>query len=196
MARLPPLRPASGYGSPAPPPGPASPYAYGPSPQPVDSQGRPLSGWWLRFGAIFLDGIILSIVPYILTRIFVRHETYGGRHLVGGVIIIGLIFSVVDIVYFAYLNGSDRGQTLGQMMLGIAVRDETSGGAIGPQRAALRILVLSPGLILELDPRARHPGLPLHHRRRPLPAVGQSEAGLPRQGGPHRGRQGPLTAGS
>jgi uncharacterized RDD family membrane protein YckC len=91
-------------------------------------------------------------VPYILTRIFVRHETYGGRHLGGGVIIIGLIFSVVDIVYFAYLNGSDRGQTLGQMMLGIAVRDETSGGAIGPQRAALRILVLTPGLILDWIP--------------------------------------------
>ncbi len=49
-----------------------------------------------------------------------------------GVVIISLIFTVVDIAYFAYLNGSERGQTLGQMMLGIAVRDETSGGAIGP----------------------------------------------------------------
>ena len=148
----PPAPPAYGYGAPAPPPGPASPYAYGPSPQPVDSQGRPLSGWWLRFGAIFIDGIILNIVPYILTRVLVHHGTYGGRHLVGGIIIIGLIFSVVDTIYFAYLNGGESGQTVGQMVFGIAVRDETSGGAIGPQRAALRIVVLEPGLILDWVP--------------------------------------------
>jgi uncharacterized RDD family membrane protein YckC len=72
--------------------------------------------------------------------------------LVGGIIIIGLIFSVVDIVYFAVLNGGESGQTVGQMVFGIAVRDETSGGAIGSQRAALRILVLTPGLILDWIP--------------------------------------------
>ncbi len=32
------------------------------------------------------------------------------------------------------------------MALGIAVRDEVNGGAIGPPRAALRILVLYPGV--------------------------------------------------
>jgi uncharacterized RDD family membrane protein YckC len=85
----------------------------------------------------------------------VRHSNsslVASRHLVAGVVIISLIFTVVDIVYFAYLNGSDRGQTLGQMMLGIAVRDDSSGGAIGPQRAALRILVLEPGFILSWIP--------------------------------------------
>jgi len=151
----PPAPPAYGSGSPAPPPGPASPYAYGPSPQPVDSQGRPLSGWWLRFGAIFIDGLILGIPRAILIAVLVRHSNsslVASRHLVAGVVIISLIFTVVDIVYFAYLNGSDRGQTLGQMMLGIAVRDDSSGGAIGPQRAALRILVLEPGFILSWIP--------------------------------------------
>ena len=61
-------------------------------------------------------------------------------------------FTVVDIAYFAYLNGSANGQTLGQMVFGIAVRDQMSGGAIGPQRAALRILVLEPGFILSWIP--------------------------------------------
>ena len=37
-------------------------------------------------------------------------------------------------------------------MLGIAVRDEATGGAIGPQRAAVRILVLEPGAILSWIP--------------------------------------------
>jgi uncharacterized RDD family membrane protein YckC len=151
----PPAPPAYGYGSAAPPPGPASPYAYGPAAQPVDGQGRPLSGWWLRFGAIFIDGLILGIPRAILIAVLVRHSNsslVASRHLVAGVVIISLIFTVVDIAYFAYLNGSDRGQTLGQMMLGIAVRDESSGGAIGPQRAALRILVLEPGFILSWIP--------------------------------------------
>jgi uncharacterized RDD family membrane protein YckC len=38
------------------------------------------------------------------------------------------------------------------MVLGIAVRDESTGGAIGPQRAGLRILVLDPGLLVSWIP--------------------------------------------
>ena len=34
------------------------------------------------------------------------------------------------------------------MALGIAVRDEATGGAIGPQRAGLRIIVLYPGILV------------------------------------------------
>jgi hypothetical protein len=40
------------------------------------------------------------------------------------------------------------------MALGIAVRDELNGGSIGPPRAALRILVLDPGLVLGWIPIA------------------------------------------
>jgi uncharacterized RDD family membrane protein YckC len=114
-----------------------------------------LSGWWLRFGAIFIDGLILGIPRSILIAALVRHDNnslVGSTHLVAGVVIISVIFTVVDIAYFAFLNGSERGQTLGQMMLGIAVRDEATGGAIGPQRAAIRILVLEPGAILSWIP--------------------------------------------
>jgi uncharacterized RDD family membrane protein YckC len=157
----PPFPPGSGYGPAAPPPGPApssygsygqpGTYGYGPA-APVDNQGRPLAGWWLRFGAIFVDGIILGILPFILISVFVRHATYGGRHLVAGVVIISIIFTAVDLAYFAFLNGGERGQTVGQMLFGIAVRDEATGGAIGPGRAALRIIVLEPGFILEWVP--------------------------------------------
>jgi uncharacterized RDD family membrane protein YckC len=150
----PPAPPGYDYGTPAPPP--AAPYGYGYGPAgPVDNQGRPLSGWWLRFGAIFIDGLILGIPRSILIAAIVRHSNnslVGSTHLVAGVVIISIIFTVVDIAYFAFLNGSERGQTLGQMMLGIAVRDEASGGAIGPQRAAIRILVLEPGAILSWIP--------------------------------------------
>jgi uncharacterized RDD family membrane protein YckC len=151
----PPAPPAYGYGPGAPPPDGASPYGgYGPV-EPVDNQGRPLSGWWLRFGAIFVDGLILGIPRAILTAVFVKNSNnslYGTGHFVAGVIIIGLIFTVIDIAYFAYLNGGERGQTFGQMAFGIAVRDEATGGPIGAQRGALRILVLEPGFILGFLP--------------------------------------------
>jgi len=143
--------PPSGYGA-APPP--AAPYGYGAT-QPVDNQGRPLAGWWLRFGAIFLDSLILNIPAFVLSRVFVSHHSgqlYGGRHLAGGLIVIGLIFTLVDLAYFSLLSGSERGQTVGQMAFGIAVRDEATGGPIGPQRAGLRILALVPGMILDWVP--------------------------------------------
>ncbi len=68
-----PAPPGSGYGPAAPPPGPASPYGYGTAPGPVDNQGRPLSGWWLRFAAIVIDGLILGIPRAILIDVFVQH---------------------------------------------------------------------------------------------------------------------------
>ena len=65
-----------------------------------------------------------------------------------GVVVIGLLFAVIDLGYFAILNGSEKGQTVGQMALGITVRDEATGGAIGPQRAGTRILILEPGIVI------------------------------------------------
>jgi len=40
------------------------------------------------------------------------------------------------------LNGSEAGQTFGKRVLGIAVRDAATGGAIGVQRAVLRYVVV------------------------------------------------------
>ena len=120
---------------------------------PTDSQGRPLSGWWLRFGAIFVDGLILGI-PYaiILSAVLTRGTSISTAHFAAGVVIVGLIFSAINLAYFSLLVGSERGQTVGQMLFGIAVRDEATGGPIGVQRAALRILVLEPGIVLEWFP--------------------------------------------
>ena len=70
-------------------------------------------------------------------------------HWVASLIVIGIIFAVVDIAYFAILNGSEKGQTVGQMMLGIAVRDEASGWRDRvAERAGLRIIVLYPEVLV------------------------------------------------
>jgi uncharacterized RDD family membrane protein YckC len=136
---------------PMPPPSNEGP-SYGYVAVPVDRFGRPLAAWWQRLVAIILDLLILGVPKSILTAIFVGRSTAFSSSWRGGVIVLGVIFALIDLAYFGLLNGSEQGQTVGQMALGIAVRDESSGGAIDPKRAGLRILVLYPGIVLQWLP--------------------------------------------
>jgi uncharacterized RDD family membrane protein YckC len=103
-----------------PPPQTASPYTGGAS--------GPRAGFWRRFAGALIDGILLGIVEGILRAIT---GTGAGT---------GLYF-IVAIVYFTGMIGSSRGQTLGQMALGIRVIDFNTGGSIGYGRAFVRWLV-------------------------------------------------------
>ncbi|HEV3280116.1 MAG TPA: RDD family protein [Acidimicrobiales bacterium] len=134
------------YGQP--PPFGQIPYGY--VPVPADRFGRPLADWWQRLVAIIIDGLIIGIPHLIVTLAVVGSSEGGvfGASWRAGVVLTGIAFAVIGIAYFALLNGSERGQTVGQMALGIAVRDEVNGGSIDPPRAALRILVLYPGIVL------------------------------------------------
>jgi uncharacterized RDD family membrane protein YckC len=126
---------------------------------PVDSQGRPLAEWWQRLVAIILDSVILGIVTGIISAIIIATGHYRGNangifstHLDARHVIAGLITFVIDLAYFAFLNGSEKGQTVGMMALGITVRDTNTGGQIDPQRAGIRIFVLYPGILLRWIP--------------------------------------------
>ncbi len=134
---------------------PGRSYGSGTGPEPVDRFGRPLAAWWQRLVAIIVDGLILGVPKSILAAIIFGSGSGSGLYGAnwrGGIVALGIVFAVIDLAYFALLNGSEQGQTVGQMMLGIAVRDSASGGAIGPQRAGLRILVLYPGILLSWLP--------------------------------------------
>jgi uncharacterized RDD family membrane protein YckC len=90
----------------------------------------PRAGFWRRFGALFIDGIILGIVNVILTAIF-RHS-------------LGAAYGLETIVGWGYgtvLEGGPRGQTIGKMALGIRVIDFNGGGSIGYGRALVRQVV-------------------------------------------------------
>ncbi len=119
---------------------------------PVDRLGRPLAGWWARFLGIFIDSLILGIPKQIVTTAIVASTVTDRNlfsvHLIAGQVIVAIIFAVISVGYFALLNGSNRGQTVGQMAAGISVRDADTGGPIPPERAGLRILVLEPGIVL------------------------------------------------
>jgi uncharacterized RDD family membrane protein YckC len=141
----------------APPPGSAPAYgppptgsSYGYVPGPVDGQGRPLAEWWQRLVAIFIDGIIIGVIYRILIGIVVGSSigTHAYTSFGFKLWIVTLIAGVGGLLYFALLEGSPRGQSLGQMALGIAVRDAESGGPITAQRAGIRMVILYPWLVL------------------------------------------------
>jgi len=104
-----------------PPPQAAGPPATG-------GASGPRAGFWRRFAGALIDGILLSIVSGIIRAA----TSYTTGSLVG---------LVVSIIYFTVLIGSPRGQTLGQMALGIRVIDFNTGGPIGYGRAFIRWLV-------------------------------------------------------
>lgn len=84
----------------------------------------PRAGFWRRFAAVFLDGIVLGSVTTILYALLKT----GGYAL-------GII---VALAYYSYFEGTPRGQTLGKQVVGIRVIDLVTGDSIGHSRAAIR----------------------------------------------------------
>jgi uncharacterized RDD family membrane protein YckC len=103
-----------------------------PEPEQRASSGPsgPRAGFWRRFAAAFLDGVLLGIVNAIIGRIL--KDSPGAAYGVS---------TVISLAYFTALEGGPRGQTLGKMALGIRVIDFNGGGAIGYGRGFVRQIV-------------------------------------------------------
>ncbi|HYX89217.1 MAG TPA: RDD family protein [Gaiellaceae bacterium] len=106
---------------PAPPPQPPPPGA----PIPSDGPSGPRASFFARFGAVLVDGILLSVIGFVI-RLAIGPT--------GG----GLIGLALGIAYFGYLEGSSSGQTVGKRAVGIRVIDFRTGGPIGFGRAVIR----------------------------------------------------------
>lgn len=135
----------------------------------MDNFGRTLSPWWRRAVAIIIDSLVIGIPTTLffdyalglhldfVTSANKSSITYSntGAYFTGE-----LLQFAVFLAYFAVLDGSARGQTLGKMLLRICTRDAQTGGRIGHARAFARRLVYSllfflcflPGLINALSP--------------------------------------------
>lgn len=87
----------------------------------------PRAGFWRRFAAVFIDGLILAVPGVIL--ILALNDS-----------VAQLLSFIIDISYFAYLEGGQTGQTIGKKALGIRVLDLKAGGPIGYGRAVVRYL--------------------------------------------------------
>jgi uncharacterized RDD family membrane protein YckC len=81
------------------------------------------AGFWIRFAAALIDGILVGI-PATILQVTAGATGYGLGILLG-------------IAYYVYFEGS-TGQTIGKKAAGIRVVDIRGGGAIGFTRAFLR----------------------------------------------------------
>lgn len=127
---------------------------------------RDLAGFWRRFGALLLDGLIIGIPTWIVTAVITSQlpteiepceidgelflcENYtAGSWLV--IILLNVVVGLGSLLgYYAYFIGT-RGATLGKKAAGVAVVDERTGDWIGFGRAAGRELfkIISAAVLL------------------------------------------------
>ena len=93
----------------------------------VEGQPR-YAGFWIRFGAYFIDGILLNILNWVVIFAFGVTDMYAdtlmgdpeAMDLSAFAAPYGLIF-VLNIVYWAGLTSSSYQATLGKMALGLKV---------------------------------------------------------------------------
>ena len=87
----------------------------------------PRAGFWIRFFAMTLDGLVL-LVPFMVTAVATGVST--GR----------TVFWLLFMAYFTLLEGGPSGQSLGKRACGIRVVDLLTGEPIGRGRALIRAL--------------------------------------------------------
>lgn len=90
-------------------------------------QSGPRASFGLRFLAALIDAVLLGVVGTII------------RVIVGDVLGSALNL-LLGLAYYAYLEGSPSGQTVGKRAMSIRVIDFAGGGPIGPGRALIRYI--------------------------------------------------------
>jgi uncharacterized RDD family membrane protein YckC len=104
----------------------------------------PRAGFWVRFDALLIDLILLSVAGGALLGI--DPTSLSTPSVVEGVLGVFLL-----LAYFTYFEGSSSGQTIGKKILDIRVVDARTQGPIGFARALARNAVayfVSPILLL------------------------------------------------
>ena len=74
------------------------------------------AGFWIRFGAYFIDAVILWVVNFAVALAFM-----GGFSPTETNIPLQVFMGVLGIAYFAVMESSGRQATLGKMAVGIKV---------------------------------------------------------------------------
>ena len=110
-----------------PPPPPAWPG----QPQAIDTIAPgPYRGFWIRFVAYLIDGLIISFAAAIIVAIFAAFVVLTGMEhdsdepsleIILGVILMIVALIVVNWLYEALMTSSPRGATLGKMAIGARI---------------------------------------------------------------------------
>ncbi len=113
--------------------------------QPKDSLGRPLATWVKRVLAFLIDFFLLVIVLDAFANVVFPNVISSTNSAVAPSSQLLEFYGVTLTLWIGYLGlfgSSTRGQTIGMMFYGIAVRDERDGGQVRVGRAALRSVIL------------------------------------------------------
>jgi uncharacterized RDD family membrane protein YckC len=97
------------------------------TPPAIRGPSGPRAGFWLRFGAVLIDGLLLTFV-FLPLNVALGASLYY------------VISTPAGIAYYVVLEGGRRGQTVGKMAVGIRVIDLARGGPIGYARAFVRYI--------------------------------------------------------
>ena len=106
-------------------------------------QATGYGGFWIRFVAYFLDGILLTIAFSIIAGIVgvgmipADPAKIDPAEFIANMGSVQLVAVVVTWLYFALMESSPRGATVGKMVLGLRVVDE-QGNRISFLRATGR----------------------------------------------------------
>jgi uncharacterized RDD family membrane protein YckC len=111
------------------------------------------AGFWLRFVAIFIDGIVLSILQFVVIAPILGVIGFGmsggsspmdsddPTAMIAKMMAIfssvGIVLQLVQILYFALMESSKYQATLGKLALGLIVTD-VNGGKLDFVKALIR----------------------------------------------------------
>lgn len=115
---------------------PVQPYGGGGYPEQGGYGGQPqFAGWWSRFGALLIDGLVIGIPYGIVLAI--------GRGIGGGVgaalVLVGVLLGIGLGLFKLYKEGT-TGQFVGKKALGISLLREADGQTLGFGMAFVRYL--------------------------------------------------------
>lgn len=141
-APQPPSAPPAGSGFPSAPPPQEAGYQYSPQPTPGPAGGPPreaLAGFWIRFLAALVDGILIGIVASVLGAIF----GFGAVDPTNMQVVntSNTLQTILSLAYFTYFHATGAGQSIGNKVCGIRVLDADNGGPIPYSRSFIRALM-------------------------------------------------------
>jgi uncharacterized RDD family membrane protein YckC len=96
-----------------------------------------LAGFWIRFAAAIIDGLLLG-VPFSILGSLIGNDgfTTGYGYNPEATLALNVVSTIVGVLYYGLLEGGPTGQTIGKRAVGIRVvdADGSAGGAIGVGR--------------------------------------------------------------
>jgi uncharacterized RDD family membrane protein YckC len=116
---------------------------------PAETGPKPdYASWGSRAGAWIIDNLILAIPWGVAVGLIIAasaEENGGGGS--DGLWVLGILATaaalIIPFVYFAILNGNERGQTLGKRATGIRVRKKDGVTPLGTGRALGRYAIVA-----------------------------------------------------